>query len=283
MRSLIATYCNQNKGDFLIDDWLYSIKTHVNLKDIDIMVIDFGLNDEQVSKLKAHGVIINTQTPLAGRMSNFQYKFLTAFLQKNPIYSQVLYCDCGDIIFQEDISHLFTLEPDKFRLVVEPDFNFTLHRIILGLSDVKPGKIRMIRDKIGRSSTVNCGFVLGPAARMASIWQEYVSLCDTTFVHGTDQLVINYIAYREGFHKLSSTFNYVTFLKNERLRVDKEGFFVTNIGRINVVHNAGKYEFARSISGFGYKKGTVKNRARLLMFRYFFKLLSSVGEAFNWT
>ncbi len=276
MKHLITTYCNAYKGDFLIGHWLRSLKEQVDLRNIDILVIDFGLDPSQVLTLQAQDVIVLPQDKPRGRMSNVQYSCLAKYLEEHPIYDQVLYSDCGDLIFQTDISHLFQLSPDKMKLVLEPDFNFHLHRITLGLKDVRPEKISLIRDTIGNNPTANCGFVLGPAEKMASIWEEYSTLCHSADVHGTDQLIINYLGYREGFHILEDRYNYVAFLKREKLRQDKDGFFINADGRIAVVHNAGKYDFARSITDFGYRQGRVKPRYFTILFSWYYSLLKMV-------
>lgn len=43
---LIATACNQKCEEFLLDHWLKSLKENVNLSNIDILVIDFGLSEK---------------------------------------------------------------------------------------------------------------------------------------------------------------------------------------------------------------------------------------------
>jgi hypothetical protein len=273
MKNLITTYCNAFKGDFMINHWLRSIREQVDLSNTDIMVIDFGLSGQQVQALHAKGVIVNKQQRPPGRMSNVQYQCLSEYLDHNPVYDQVLYSDCGDLIFQADVSHLFSLAPDRMRLVLEPDFNFNLHKVTLGLKDIRPEKIPLIRQVIGDRPTANCGFVLGPARKMASIWNEYAEICHSAEVHGTDQLVINYICYRDGFEVLDEKYNYVAFLKRGKLHQDKDGFFLNARGRIPVVHNAGKYDFARTISGFGYRQGKIKPRFFTILFSWYYKMV----------
>lgn len=278
MKALISTYCNRYKGDFLVHHWLKSLQANVNLNGIDIMVIDFGLTDEQVQMLKDRGVIVNKQEPGKGRMSNFQYKFLGEFLKAHPEYTQVMYSDCGDLIFQQDIAHLFSISPDKLRLVPEPDFNYYLHRLTLGFSDVKREKIREIKKVLKNHPTCNCGFVIGPAKIVASIWDFYKENCNGADVHGTDQLIINYLAYREGFEILPGGYNYVTFLKKEKITKNADGFFTVNDSILPVVHNAGRYNFARAISDFGYLQGTNRKRTFNFLLRIYYKALDGIAR-----
>ena len=159
MTHLIYTYCNEGKGDFLIEHWLKSLRLNVCLSKIDVMVIDFGLSPAQRAALLENGVIVWPGTR-DGRMSNIQYRHLADFLRVHPHYDQVAYSDCGDLVFQADISGLFERERAKFKAVLEPDFNFGLHKLTLGLRDFKPEKIDDIEHLLGRQPTANCGFLV---------------------------------------------------------------------------------------------------------------------------
>jgi len=280
MKHLISTYCNRFKGDFLINHWLLSLKKHVNLDNTDILIIDFGLTDKQRQVLLSQGIMLMPADPY-GRMSNIQYQYLSGFLQKNPHYDQVLYSDCGDIIFQDDISHLFNLETSKFKAVPEEEFNYRLHKITLGISDVRKDKLKMIEAVLQNKSTVNCGFIIGPAAKFVDIWPTYNLLCKDVKIHGTDQLIINYILYKEGFIRIAMKFNFVTFLNKDAFFKNANSFFENAEGIIPVVHNAGKYDFARRISDFGYQRGVIKSRKSALFFIYSYRLLNKLAGIFN--
>ncbi len=278
MKHLITTYCDRNKGDFLVHHWLRSLKAHTNLDQIDIMVIDFGLTEEQVQLLEQEQVIVNRQEQMNGRMSNFQYKYLGDYLRYHDHYDQVLYCDCGDLIFQSDISHLFRIRPNSMKLVLEQDFNVHLHRMTLGFDDVRKEKLPELKRMIGNKPTANCGFVLGPAHKVRTIWQEYISHCHAAELHGTDQLIINYMIYRDGFEILDEQYNYVTFLKKDRLAVDEQGFYTRRGKVIPIVHNAGRYDFARTITNFGYRQGTIKPLIYRRIFRLYYKMLNMIAH-----
>ena len=257
MRHLIYTYCNAGKGDFLIEHWLKSLCLNVCLSKIDVMVIDFGLSPAQRATLLEQGVIIWPGIR-DGRMSNIQYRHLADFLRVHPHYDQVAYSDCGDLVFQADISGLFERERSKFKAVLEPGFNFGLHKLTLGLRDFRPEKLDDIEHLLGRQPTANCGFLVGPASAMAGIWDHYTAMCKGVEVHGTDQLLINYVIRRHGFEALPRRYNYVVFLNSEDFFYDAEKFLHDQEGIIPVVHNAGRYDFARTIADFGYRQGRMK-------------------------
>ena len=266
MKHLITTYCNSGKGDFLVQHWLRSLKENVDLTGIDVMVIDFGLSPQQRKALGEQQVVLNPQVP-DGRLSNIHYRHVAEYLHSHPFYDQVLYSDCGDIVFQSDISMLFDVAKDKFRAALEPEFNYDLHRLTLGVRDIKEARLSEIRRVLGPHPTMNGGLLIGPAKKMGTIWNEYSELCCGTAVHGTDQLVISYILRRDGFEELPRKYNYVTFLNGEHFHYNDSHLLCNSMGIIPVVHNAGRFDFARAISNFGYRQGQVKPRVVPLLFR----------------
>ncbi|MER8766882.1 MULTISPECIES: hypothetical protein [unclassified Mesorhizobium] len=283
MTHLIYTYCNANKGDQLVNDWLYSLHKHVDLTDIDVMVIDFGLTESQRARLRDQGRVQLWPGQADARMSNIQYRELSAFLATHKNYDQICYSDCGDVIFQDDISNLFYQSPDLFKAVIEPEFNFSLHRITLGVSDVRPECLPEIAKTLGLKPTANCGFLIGPATKMGAIWETYSSMCRSAARHGTDQLLINYLLHRDGFAELPRRFNFVTFLNGEAFHYDAERFLADNAGIIPVVHNAGRYDFARTIARFGYRRGRIKPPAYYNGIRLFYWVLGSLYVAASTT
>ena len=134
----------------MIEHWLFSVKQHVTLESIDLMVVDFGLSDDQRAQLRANGVII-WPAKLDGRWSNIQYRELAAFLDQSPVdYDQVVYSDCGDIVFQADIRPILDTYKDQIRAVIEPEFGLVLHGLTLGCSRIWFS--RSFREKISHST-----------------------------------------------------------------------------------------------------------------------------------
>ncbi len=272
MVNILYTHCNAGAGDILIHHWLRSAKLHVDLTNIEIVVIDFGLTDDQREQLRKEGVQLWLGRA-DGRTPNIQYREIASYLATRPDVNQVMYSDCGDLIFQADISPIFEHHTAMMKAVIEPEFNVALHGITLGFGDVRPECLADIRETIGESPTANCGIVVGPRERMMAIWDTYQLCCHGTKLHGTDQLIINFILYRDGFIELDRSWNYVTFINGRKFYYDADGFLCDQESRIPVVHNAGRYDSVRTISDFGYRRGRIKPRAYTESIRFFYRAL----------
>lgn len=115
MKNVIITCANRKIGGFVIDHWLRSLKANVNLKNIDIVVIDYGLSDSQADRLKKEKVIL-CKGDKKHHIVNKRF-FDSAKFLKSKKYDQVLFADGGDVIFQEDVSHIFKKDKKLFRVV----------------------------------------------------------------------------------------------------------------------------------------------------------------------
>lgn len=277
MAHVLYTHCDANKGGELIDHWLRSARTHVDLSGFEIVVLDFGLNQAQRERLRREHVTL-WESRRDGRASNLQYREIAAFLATRPDVDQVVYTDCGDLVFQADIAPVIESGNRKLKAVIEPDFNFALHGMTLGFGDVRPERLDEIRRTLGTHPTTNCGVVIGSREAIAGVWRTYEEFCSGTDRHGTDQLILNYIMRRDGFVELERSWNYVTFLNVEPVRYDADGFLCNPAGRIPVVHNAGRYDMVRTIEGFGYRCGRIRSRAFSRSIRHFYRGLNWMHE-----
>jgi hypothetical protein len=152
----------------------------------------------------------------------------------------------------------------------------------LGFGDVRPERLAEIRATIGEQPTANCGIVVGPRDKMMAIWDTYQAFCHGVDLHGTDQLIINYILRRDGFIELDRAWNYVTFINSDRFYYDADGFLCNHAGRIPVVHNAGRHDLVRTITGFGYRCGKIKPRAYTESIRLFYRAIDRLhGIVYN--
>jgi hypothetical protein len=272
MVNILYTHCNAGAGDILIHHWLRSAKLHIDLTHIDIVVIDFGLTEHQREQLSEEGVQL-WPARADGRTPNIQYREIASYLATRPDVDQVVYSDCGDLIFQADITPILQHHTTMMKAVLEPEFNVALHGMTLGFGDVRPERLAEIRATIGEQPTANCGIVIGPRDRMMAIWDTYQLFCHGTELHGTDQLIINYILRRDGFIELDRTWNYVTFINGRRFYYDADGFLCDQAERISVVHNAGRYNSVRTITDFGYRSGRIKPRGYTESIRLFYRAL----------
>ena len=112
-KHVIITSIDDHYGDFLVNHWLRSLKENVDLRDIDIIILDFGLTTSQLRRLKEEKVII-VPCSQSGHIVNARFTKTAQLLEKNH-YDQVLFVDGGDIIFQNNISFLFEQDQDIFR------------------------------------------------------------------------------------------------------------------------------------------------------------------------
>src|SRR6266851_1911740 len=165
----VITCCDAKYGDFLVRHWLRSLRDHVNLDHIDVVVLDYGLSPEQAEQLRAQSVILHPSKK-DGNLTNIRYRDLVAFL-KDKAYDQVLSIDSGDIIFQADISPMFELDKESFRAVREY-FTGGMHIALLGADDVRPEFREEIKSFLWNRSAVNGGVLFGPARRFVEFYDE---------------------------------------------------------------------------------------------------------------
>jgi hypothetical protein len=274
MAHLIETYADFRRGDFLVNHWLRSLKENVDLRDVDILVHDYGLTDAQVKQLRELGARVERGVR-DGRMSNIHYRDLADFLRKYE-YDQVLYSDGGDIIFQSDIRPLFENHKDSYRGVCEDVFTLPMHQWTLGVGDIKGDSYPTIKRLLYKKPMINGGFVLGPARKMVHCWDEYLSLCRDHRRHGTDQIIMSYLMYRDGFVRLPEKYNFVLITTKSRFSITRGRFYDSAGELIPVVHNAGRYDWARSVSRFGYGE----DRNKLMSATHY--SMSAFYSALNW-
>ena len=115
LKNVIITCSNEKYGDFLINHWLKSLKENVNLENIDIVIIDYGLNKLQKTLLLKERVILFEGTKKY-HIVNKRF-FDSAKYLKNKSYDQILFIDGGDTIFQEDIIHVLDKNKNTFRVI----------------------------------------------------------------------------------------------------------------------------------------------------------------------
>lgn len=262
MRHLIATCSDAKYGDFLLDHWLRSLQANVDLHDVDVAVLDYGLTLEQRQTLSERGVVCRP-CRRDGHLTNIRYRDLAGLIRERE-YDQVLTTDGGDVIFQEDIRHLFDENKDKFRGVYE-HLTIQLHPGIFGTSDFRPGKVRNMLDFLGDRGAVNGGFLMGPARQFMALWEEFERICHGHGAYGNDQLVVNYFVHKTGFVPLEERYNCVIMTTRLPFRVSESVFVEKHSMRpLAVVHNVGGKSFLRAVKNFGYGPGRNQVRRRWL-------------------
>jgi hypothetical protein len=240
----IVTACDARFGDFLARHWLRSIVENVDLRDIDVVVLDFGLEPRQRAELTS-AVVVPARRE--GRI-NVARRLETARLLRERDYDQVLTVDGGDVIFQRDVSHLFTTHKDRFRGVQER-YPIPLGFFLRGA----PRRLREeVRTRLGSRYMVNGGFILGPARKMMQLG-ESVAPYLAHFKH--DQPIVTSFLYEGGFEPLDETYNLVPWTTGDRFCVEKGFFYGSHGEKLAVVHNTGHTAPTRIVGDFGYGPG----------------------------
>lgn len=245
---LIATASDRKYGDFLIEQWYYSLKKNVNLENIQILVLDYGLSKAQRFYLENHNIIVR-ECVRDGHVVNLRFRDLLFFLKEN-YYEQILTCDSGDIIFQDDISYLFTFQPETYRAVCEdlaPLFDFFIKSDYFYKEDIEELKEVLLLKKM-----INAGFLLAPYEKMIHLCEVLVTKTKDKNRFGPDQILINYVLHKEGFYELPTRYNFIPVTCLQEFYIKDGIFYDSNHKPFPVVHNAGNFNFFRSIENFGY-------------------------------
>ena len=248
---LIATSCDRKYGDFLIEHWHFSLQKNVDLSKIDILVLDYGLSKAQSFYLKNHNVLLK-ECKKDGHVVNLRFRDLLDFLNQN-FYEQILICDGGDIIFQADISRLFEENTGTYRVVCErigPFFEYFITPEYFYKEDIPTLKETLLFNR-----TINAGFIIAPYEKFKLLCNFVIQKTKDMSNFGPDQILINYLLYKEGFVELPVYYNFIPVTSNIEFEI-KNGFFYDENGNlIPVVHNAGNLSFFRAIENFGYGEG----------------------------
>ncbi|MEN8183949.1 MAG: hypothetical protein ABFS46_15590 [Myxococcota bacterium] len=243
-RHAIITACDARYGNFLARHWLRSLKENVDLEEIDVVVLDFGLEAAQRAQLEG-AVLVPARRE--GRINVARRRETARFLEKTA-YDQVLCVDGGDVIFQRDISPLFSLAKDRFRGVQER-YPIPLGFFLRGA----PRRLRRsVRTQLESRYMVNGGFILGPAKAMRDLGDAVVPHL-AHFKH--DQPIVTAYLYERGFEALDETYNLVLWTTRDRFFVDEGIFYRSSGEKVAVVHNTGRTAATRIVSDFGYGRG----------------------------
>lgn len=266
MKKLIATAANERIGGFLVNDWYKSLKENVKLDDTDVLVIDYGLGPWR-NFLK--DVILFSPVCTSGNLVNTRFINLAIFLEEHPEYDQVLFCDGGDLIFQDDVSHLFELKKNAFRMVLENE-SPPIDVVVKDEDLIDGEKIkRFLRDK----RLFNAGFMVAPREKYLEIRDFMEKSVKNMNAWGVDMIVINYLAYRGEYVALDNKYNFIPPTAKKKFYVKNSKFYLENGELIPVVHNAGRFDIIRPVKNFGYGEGkNIVDPISVWLFRIIFRL-----------
>ncbi|MEK7097088.1 MAG: hypothetical protein AAB859_02105 [Patescibacteria group bacterium] len=250
LKNVIITCSNEKSGDFLINHWLKSLKENVNLKNIDVVIIDYGLSKLQKTFL------LNEKIILFEGMNKYHIvnkRFFDAekFLSKNK-YDQVLFIDGGDIIFQDEITSVFNKDKNTFRVVPLGMEVLFFEWFIFDNFEKK------IKEKIWKvvknKPVINAGVIFAPYQKFVSLCLLMKKLIKNKESFGPDQITLNYFLYQDGFKFIDNKYNYMMSTEEKRFVVKKGIFYKPTGEKIVIVHNSGQMDFFRPINNFGYGK-----------------------------
>jgi len=269
MKNAIITCCDAKYGDALINNWLKSLEANVDKSNLDMIVVDYGLTKEQISKLKDMIIYKGTRD---GHVNLVRFRDIAKFLDKNR-YDQVMMTDGGDIIFQTGLKELFDNNKNEFRAACE-DFYIDFRNVFMRGSFTKEN-IKKINKVLDGKKMVNAGVIIGPYHKFKKMCKEAYRLLINKQIFGPDQIAVNYILYRDGFKLIENKFNFIPLTSRKRFSIKNGIFYFKDGEKIPIVHNAGNKKFFRPIKNFGY--GKTHNQIKLLHFlilRNFYRISS---------
>ncbi|MFH1399682.1 MAG: hypothetical protein ABIG95_06235 [Candidatus Woesearchaeota archaeon] len=269
MKNAIFTCSDENCSAFLTEHWLPSLK-NVNLSNIDVCVVDYGLTNKQREVLQNHGVKL-----FAGKkdahVAVARMRDMARILEKSN-YDQVLTCDGGDIIFQGDISSMFSQNTEKFRAVCEycsPPFERALSAIFFDGRTAEK-----VRQQLRGKQMINAGLILGPSHKIKELYDYGYAIANKYLA---DQIAVNYFMYKSGFVELPETYNYVIPTAKTGCFVKKGVFYFNQGDKIKVVHNVGS-KSVKIIKNFGY--GGSRNQINFTTY-YFYRTTNKLINNFR--
>jgi hypothetical protein len=249
MKNAIFTCSDSNCGDFLVNHWLKSLKENVNLRNTDVVVIDYGLTKKQVAALKYKEVIVY-KCKRDGFPNAIKFRDIYNFLSKHK-YDQVLTCDGGDIIFQEDISHLFSKDKSRFRAACEE--LFLPYNLFFVDRYFSKENAKQIKEIIKGKKMINMGVLIAPYKLFNQLCKEFNNLVKCS-VWMADQMAVNYILYKNGFVRLNEKYNFVISGTHKKFLIRDGTFYQMDGKKIPIIHHTGNSTLFKRINNFGYGK-----------------------------
>jgi len=277
-KHVIFTSSGEKYGDFVINHWLKSLQENVNLENIDVVVLDYGLNKNQVKQFREKKIIMH-KCEKDYLINNIRLRDTAEYLKKHK-YDQVLHIDGGDIIFQTDISSLFEKNKKVIRAVCE---DFALNFADFRFKDsFYPKYEKQIKETIENNKMINVGVILGPSDLIQKSFSECYKLIKDKNKFGPEQMGLNFIYYRDGFKKIDIGYNFVITTAENKFRIISGKFYYKNHKLIPIVHNLGRVSFWRPVQNFGY--GKKYNRLKYFAYygeRFLFKNLRKIAQKSN--
>jgi hypothetical protein len=272
-KNLIITSCNEKYGDFLINSWIKSLLENINKRNLDIVILDYGLSDNQLKDIKNKNIKI-IKCKKDGHITLIRFRDIKEFLIKNR-YNQVLSVDGGDIIFQSDISEIFLKNKDKFRVVREHLRDPFMKQMLIKNPVSKELKNEIL-NILNKKMSINGGVIIAPSKKFIQLCNFIIENAKNVSYFGTDQFLINLYLYKNGFVEMPQKFNFMPSITNEKFKISEGVFLDKNNEKIPIVHNNGY--FFRAIKDFGIGKD--KNKIKLFNY-WILKFIRNINSKIN--
>lgn len=268
MKNVIFTSTDSKYGDFLVNNWYRSLKENTDLKNTDVVVLDFGMTPQQLDALSKENVIVK-KCVRNGHVTCLRWRDMESHLKKN-MYNQVLATDGGDIIFQDDLRGLFETQADSIRAVCE-DINVPFEDIFTNNFFSKSDEMK-IKESLRGKKMINAGVIVAPRELFLKICSRFNKTLINKNAFGPEQVAVNYILDGMGYRQIDRKYNFVITSSESRFYIKDGVFYLSNGEKIKIVHNAGMSNFFRPIRNFGY--GHDKNQLKWITYhlmRWFYK------------
>jgi len=260
-KNLIITCADENIADFLQNQWYKSLVANVDLSNIDVVVIDYGLPQNTCANLKSQGVILY-KCKKTGFPGSIRFRDSLKFL-KDKKYDQILCCDGGDIIFQSNITPLFEENTKFVRAVVEVQAIRLDH--FVSKTNFKEELYEKIIKVTRSNPNVNVGVFLAPQNLFIKICTRYLSMLVKFKVFGLETVIFNYLVWTElPFKTIDRIYNYIPSNYGKICSVKNGIIYTAEKEKIAIVHNAGRWDSNRTLQDFGF--GTDKNKISKFVF-----------------
>lgn len=260
MTHLIITSANRNIEHFLLNDWLTSLKTNVNLENIEVAALDYGMsNNTKTALLKSEVQVIDCET--SGHVVNLRLRDTANFLSLNRNrYDQVLMIDGGDIIFQSDIRSLFELDTTAIRIATQ-NMRVNMGYIKTHSSFEPTTQVEIIKFTLGKP-VLNFGVVFGPTNKIVDLCNDAYKMIVDKSRFLIDQMAINYLLHRDGYAELDKKYNFMKSFYDLKITNHEGSLYFAGGELIPVIHNNGGRDWQRPYFNFGF--GVKKNQINLV-------------------
>ena len=79
-KHVIFTTSDEKFEDFVLHHWFKSLKENVDLDNIDVVILDYGLNEKQKYNLRLNKVIVH-KCKKDGRVNNIRFRDIAKYLK----------------------------------------------------------------------------------------------------------------------------------------------------------------------------------------------------------